>query len=87
MPDDYFADSQAPVIVVQQEINAYTFVIGVDRDFPFENFTTKFIGNEFIDNQNYQIVTVPELSYKGSLLEWDCTNPTSIIGLYNNTVS
>ena len=40
-----------------------------------------------MDNQNYQIVTVPEASYKGSLLEWDCLFDKAVFGLYNNLVT
>lgn len=85
MPDDYFADSQSPVIRVEQSNNAFTTI--VDNYFKHEEFKTEFTANEFKDNQNYQVVTVPDASYYGSLLEWDCLKSNSIIGLYDNIVN
>ena len=85
MPDEYFQDSHAPVIRVEQFNNAYANWF---RTFYWhKTFTTNFTNNEFVDNQNYQIVTVPDASYMGSLLEWDCAFDLSVIGLYDNIVT
>ena len=85
MPDDYFADSHSPVIRVEQASNAFTSI--VDAYFPYNQFTTNFTSNEFKDNQNYQVVTVPDASYMGSLLEWDCASQNAVVGIYNNIVN
>ena len=83
LPDDYFKKAQAPIIRIEQVLNSYTSKL---QKYIGEDFKTFLTENEFSDNQNYQIVTWPKLSYYGSLLEFDCAVELAKLSIERNTV-